>query len=124
LSYRQLPGSEVGWQSLSLGFELGQQFRVVSFDKLIEKNAQIHLTPQCAFPLERAESIPRAYLQQYCLKGVGSQRGVISQNPTERSNRFQPIYYRNPSSRYNSNSATRILSSGFRLMPELTIPSI
>jgi hypothetical protein len=28
---------DVDWQRLSLGFELSQQFRVMSFDKLIEQ---------------------------------------------------------------------------------------
>jgi len=50
------------------------------------------------YPLQAAERIPRAYLRQYCLKGIGSQAGTLAIDPAlrrrthfERRNLDQPL---------------------------------
>jgi chemotaxis protein methyltransferase CheR len=54
-------------------------------------NSQVLDTARSAlYPLERAEGIPRPYLQQYCLKGIGSQQGLILMDrPLREHTRFQ-----------------------------------
>ncbi len=44
------------------------------------------------YPIARAKTIPRSYLQRYCLKGVGSQEGTFLVEPKLRSRlRFMQV---------------------------------